>query len=468
MSRPGWLGRLARGTVTRALSRPIAAEAAADLLDDYQRARDAKGAARAAIWLTRECLALTAVLLVASLQRSLRSTRVLRRDLHLVVRALGRRPASSMGVIAMLAIGLSAMAGTWGLSTALLFRPISDVNPDQLRRIGYVDRSGRTVLRFSEVELETIRNGLAATSTLSAVYLQPIVLKAQDDDTQTMAELLDGKHFGLLGIDVSAGRPLLELDAVLNAPPVAVISDTVWRDKFRRDPGVIGTTVRINGHAFTVVGVAAAGANGSFFGGGVDAWITTAHANAVLNRNWRTNPDDRFWTAFVRTESHAAARVDAALVRATHDLTQQLPDPWRERRLITTPATILAGGQREAAISLSLVLGALSMLILATAAANVGGVLLANALANRSRAAILLGNPVAMKCSNASMLPAERMSPIRAAAASADSGASRASCSMARHHRARSDARLRRATAKAWIVAAAARAPACRQMPAAP
>ena len=384
------IDRVVRTLLARALPSRVAADAAADLVDDYRRLRGTRGPFFAAIWLCRETLALTATFLIASLKHALRSTVILERDVKHALRSLSRRPASTLGAVAMLAVGLAAVAGAWGLASALLFKPLSPVNPDQVRRIAGADRSGRTVFRFSAVELEIMRSGLAGITDLSAVYLQPIVLKAQGTDTQTMAELVDGSYFSLLGIDVRAGRHLMELDAAPGAEPVTVISDTIWRDQFRRDPGVVGTTVRINGHAFTVVGVAVPGAIGTFFGGGVDAWISTAHAGIVLNRDWRTNVDDRFWTAFGRTNPEGAGQVESALARTSTDLARQWPDPWRDRRLITAPATVLVGSQRDGAISLSLVLGALALLILATAAANVGGLLLANAAADRSRAAVLL------------------------------------------------------------------------------
>ena len=384
------LTRLVIAVVSRSLPKPIGADAAADLVDDYRRRHSTRGPLRATIWLCRETLALTATFLIASLKRALRSTVILRRDVIHALRSLSRRPASSLGAVVMLAVGLAAVAGAWGLASALLFKPLSTVNPDQVRRIAGADRTGRTVFRFSEVELEIMRSGLAGVADLSAVYLQPIVLKAQGTDTQTMAELVDGNYFSLLGIEVRAGRRLMALDAAPGAEPVTVISDTIWRDQFRRDPGVVGTTVRINGHAFTVIGVAVPGATGTSFGGGVDAWISTAHAGMVLNRDWRTNVDDRFWTAFGRTTPEGAVQVESALARTSSDLARQWPDPWRDRRLITAPATVLVGSQRGGAIALSLVLGALALLILATAAANVGGLLLANAAADRSRAAVLL------------------------------------------------------------------------------
>ena len=140
------------------------------------------------------------------------------------------------------------------------------------------------------------------------------------------------------------GRPLLEADAAAGAPPLIVISERLWRRRFARDPSVLGTDIRLNGRAFTIVGVTAGTSTSSLLGGSVDAWITLAHADAMLDRSWRTNPDNRWWTTLVRADAAAAAEVDAALERATAALATRLPDPWRDRKADHGPGH-RAGGQ---------------------------------------------------------------------------------------------------------------------------
>jgi len=66
------------------------------------------------------------------------------------------------------------------------------------------------------------------------------------------------------------------------------------------------------------------------------------------------------------------------------------PQTWRERRLQTSPATVVTGSLRGAASMLAGVLSALALLILATAASNLGGLFLARAAAGRKQAAIHL------------------------------------------------------------------------------
>ena len=186
------------------------------------------------------------------------------------------------------------------------------------------------------------------------------------------------------------GRPLSNIDAVQGAPAAIVISQSIWRNRFGSDPGVLGNRVRVNGHQFTIVGVAGDHGSSSLLGTSVEAWVTTAHAEAILKRDWRTDVNDRFWTVVCTVEPSATIEFDAALGRASTELATQLPDRWRERKLVSVPGTLLSGAQRDGAVSLSFVLIGFSTLMLLAAAANVSSMLLAAAAAERGRAAILI------------------------------------------------------------------------------
>ncbi len=389
MSRPDRLARAVRALLARTMPDRVAAEAAADLLEDHQRIQRTRGSVRAGLFLCREGMSLVGTALVASVTRLLRSSLLIRRDAWYAARALARRPGSSAAAVAMLAAGLAAVAAASALTSTLLFRPISQINPGGVRRIASVDRAGRTSMRFSEPELEAVRTGLQGSATVAAVYLQPVVIRAGGTDLQTLAEVVSGNYFDLIGLNVSHGRRLLSIDAAAGAPPAVMISDSLWRSRFGRDPGALGAAILVNGTAFTIVGVSAGGGSSSFMGGSVEAWVTIAHADALLNRNWRLNANDRFWTVLAGVDNGRAA-LDTTLARTTADLAAQLPDPWRDRRLVTLPGTVMAGSQRGAAISLAIVLGAFAALILAASAANVGSLLLATAAADRGRVAVLL------------------------------------------------------------------------------
>jgi predicted permease len=61
--------------------------------------------------------------------------------------------------------------------------------------------------------------------------------------------------FVLLGVPPARGRPLVDADAALGAPQVALISDIVWRTRFAADPAAIGQSIRLDGIPHTIVGV---------------------------------------------------------------------------------------------------------------------------------------------------------------------------------------------------------------------
>ena len=382
--------RLVRSMLARSLPERIAGQAADDLFEDHRRLRETRGSFSAAVFLIRETTSLIGTFVAAAMSRFVRSLVTVRRDLAHAVRAVMRRPGSSLGAILMLAAGLAAVAASSGLASALLFRPISTRYPDDVRRLASSDLGGRTRLAFSEVELERVRDTMAGVANIAVANLQPVVLRVGDTDMQTLAEVVGGRYFDMIGLDVAVGRPLVDGDGAAGAPPVAVISERLWQDHFGRDHSALGASIRLNGRAFTIVGITASKSTSNFLGGSVDAWISLAHADAMLDRSWRTNPDNRWWTTLVHANAAATPRVDAALERATAALATRLPDPWRERKLITVPGTLMAGSQRTAAVTLSIVLTAFAMLILAAASANVSGLFLAAAAADRGRAAIQL------------------------------------------------------------------------------
>jgi len=97
---------------------------------------------------------------------------------------------------------------------------------------------------------------------------------AADAARPLRAEYVTGTYFSTLGVGASRGRVLADGDDRTSAPPVLVLSHAAWQGVYGADPSVVGSTLVVEGHAFTVVGVAARG----FFGETVrapapDIWI---------------------------------------------------------------------------------------------------------------------------------------------------------------------------------------------------
>ncbi|MEZ5420762.1 MAG: ABC transporter permease [Vicinamibacterales bacterium] len=293
-------------------------ELLAELADDYHRAKAGRTRWSAAWWLWREAGSLGLAYTWAALVAPLGQVPVWRRDVRWVLRGMQRAPVATLGAAATLAAGLLAVLVTTGLTEPLLLRPVSPIHGALLRRVATADRNGRTGFSVSYVELEGIRRHLEGAATVSAVNLQPVLLRSGGTDSQSVVEVVDGSYFSLAGSPMVIGRALVASDDRPGAPPVVVIGEALWRRRFDADPGVLGRTVDLNRAAFSVVGVTSASASASAFGGAVDLWAPLAQGDALLGAGWRT--DAGTLVLGVRVLADTVGR------RSTHALPLR---PWR-------------------------------------------------------------------------------------------------------------------------------------------
>lgn len=376
--------------VRRVAPSPGADEILADLADEYRGGVDHGG-----WWLIRETTSILWAYAVRPAARAFDLSPVWIRDLRLTLREIRRAPAIMLTSSVILAAGLVAVVLTLGLARTLLTREVSSVHGDALRRIGSLDQRDRLSLRLSFPEIDVIREHLRDVAAITTVNMQPAVLRVQGFEMQTMVEVVDSQYFSLVGVRMLAGRNFLSTDDQPNASPAIVLTKTFADRHFGGGPRALGTVVDVNGQAFTVIGVAREIGSSSFLGASVDGWITNARADVALNRDWRTNVENRWFTAFALPASNgpsalALPEIDARLNIAADALANRYPDHWRNRRLQTSPATVITGAQRDTAMLLIGVLGGLAVLILVTATANVSGVLLSRAAVKQRQVAIHL------------------------------------------------------------------------------
>jgi len=355
----------------------------ADLERDY-RSHERGGAGR---WLLSEGGSLLTAYARARLWLLVRRSPLVIRDIQLVLRGLRRGTLSVVASAALLSVGIAAVLITAGLVDALLLRQVSQSHGDALRRLVTSDPGGRTSTRLSLSELEIIRDHVGDAAQAAAVSLQPVVLKVNTSSVQTMAEVVEGPYFALTGMTTILGRGLAAADDLLGSAPVVVIAEPFWRRHLDASGSVLGDTLQLNGHAYTIVGVANSAGSSAFLGASVDAWVPASHADPLISQGWRTEVSARLLTAFVLPATDNA-QLAVRLTGAAEELGDRHAEPWAGRRLHLADATVLVGSQRSAALTLAVVLGAFSLLILLSAASNVSGVLVARAAANQRSAAI--------------------------------------------------------------------------------
>ena len=102
-------------------------------------------------------------------------------------------------------------------------------------------------------------------------------MRRQDVDTTPRplrSEYVTGNYFSTLGVSAFGGRVFTAADDTPAAPPVVVLSHHAWQGTYGGDPSIVGATLVIEGHPFTVVGVTPPGFFGETLRGDPpDLWI---------------------------------------------------------------------------------------------------------------------------------------------------------------------------------------------------
>ncbi|HUY95058.1 MAG TPA: ABC transporter permease [Terracidiphilus sp.] len=207
-------------------------------------------------------------------------------DLRYTLRQLRKSPGFAITAILTLALGIGANTAIFTLVKGILLRTLPVGNPSQLYRIGDTDNccvNGGFVEENGDFDIysydlyQYFRKGAPEFEQLAAVQAgQPqfSVRRGNELARQLHGEYVSGNLFSTLGLMPYLGRLMSEADDQRNSPPVAVLSYAGWQNDFGGDPTIVGSTISIEAHPFTVIGIGPPG----YFGDRVtdsppDFWI---------------------------------------------------------------------------------------------------------------------------------------------------------------------------------------------------
>ena len=183
-------------------------------------------------------------------------------DVRFALRMMAKNPGFTLVAALSLALGTGAAASIFSLADALVLRPLSVARPGEVMSLRAKTEDapyGANFYSFSWPDFLDYRerarsfSGLVAFGDTSFSIAQGAKAPAQ----LRLGMLVSGNFFGVLGVEPVLGRGFRpEEDAVPGRDAVAVLSHATWRSVFGSDPGAVGKQVRLNGVAFTVVGVA--------------------------------------------------------------------------------------------------------------------------------------------------------------------------------------------------------------------
>jgi putative ABC transport system permease protein len=334
-------------------------------------------------------------------------------DLRQALRQLLITPGFTITVIVTLALGIGATTAIFTLMQQVMLKSLPVAKPEQLYRIGDkihccnwggYTQDGEFSL-FSWELYKHFRDNTPSFEQLAALQGGNAPLGVWRAGTSQQAETRNGEYvsgnfFQTFGVGAWLGRVLTLSDDREAADPVAVMSYHVWKEKYGGDPSVVGATYQINGHPFTVVGVAAPGFYGAKLAGWAmpDFWLPLTAEVLLDGATERLkSPDQHFLDLVGRVKPGTDPKALEAQLRgelhnwqASHlaDMSPQEKEIWQKQTLHLTAGGAGVNNMREDyADGLKLLLAAAGCVLL-VACANIANLLLARGLKNRQQTAI--------------------------------------------------------------------------------
>jgi putative ABC transport system permease protein len=188
-------------------------------------------------------------------------------DFRYALRQLGKSPGFAAVAIITLALGIGANTAIFSLLDQALLRNLPVKDADRLVILQSVGSfNGHTHSRsddnfsFSYPMYRNLRDHNSVFSGLIATTWTQVGVQWHNEPELVAAELVSGNYFDVLGVQPAMGRVLVASDDVVpDANPVVVLSFSYWQRRFGADPSVVNQSLLVNGHPFTILGVAPPG-----------------------------------------------------------------------------------------------------------------------------------------------------------------------------------------------------------------
>ena len=336
-------------------------------------------------------------------------------DVRYAFRQFRLSPVFTLTAVLTLALGIGGTTAIFSLIYAVMLRSLPVADPASLYRIG----SGNDCCMeggpqdqwgmFTFPLYQRLQAAAPEFEQITAFQAGPNRFSVRRISTDRMAkpllgEYVAGNDFATFGIHAFAGRLFSASDDQAAATPVAVLSYRAWQGSYGTDPTVIGSSYVIEGHPFTIVGIAPPG----FFGDTLrsdppDLWLPLQQEALIAGQDSVLRQSITAWLRVIGRLRPGATTAGMS-ARFTGILRQWLmndagyPAAWMPelKRILPnqTVSIVPAGGgvadmKEDYSRSLQ-ILFTVCGLVLMIACANIANLLLARGLARRTQTSLRL------------------------------------------------------------------------------
>jgi predicted permease len=305
----------------------------------------------------------------------------LSQDIRYAFRMFRRNYVFSIVSIVALAIGIAANTAIFSLVNAVLLRQLPFKDPGRLVWI-WASLTDREKAFFSIPDFIDTREQTTTLQALAGFTPWGANLTDKGEPERFQGVRVTSNAFSVLGVDAARGRTIQSYDDQPGAERVVVISYGLWKRRFGADPGLVGTTLTLNGDAYTIVGVLQPD---FIFPGQLDAEVAIP---LLLDSDPRRSLRDiNFIRAFGRMGEHETLQqVRSDLASVTNNLREQYPLTNAKKTAPKVSGLLdeLVGEYRTA---LFMLLGAVALVLL-IACSNLANLLLARASSRKREFAL--------------------------------------------------------------------------------
>jgi len=299
-------------------------------------------------------------------------------DIRLAFRTLRHQPFATGLLVLMLTLGIAANVVVFSLVSELFIKPFPF--PDSTRLVYINEKAPRWNLDETGINYPDFAQWRKAARAFEGMGLWGSASFNLSDDRG--AERVEGgtitfDYFTVLGVKPLLGRTFTEAEDQPKAPDVAIVSESMWRDRFGAATDVVGKTIRLNGVPFQIVGVMPKIAE---FPSRAAVWLPLKEDPATTNQSYSYSGVGRLKPGV----SIDLAEQDLLLAHAPVFDT-------RDKERVVSPflRPLRANFVRDFRLMASALSAAVALLLI-VACANVAAVMLARAIARRREMGIRL------------------------------------------------------------------------------
>ena len=186
--------------------------------------------------------------------RQVHTIETLFQDIRYGVRIMRRSPGFTAVAILTLTLGIGANTAIFSVVNGVLLSPLPYPHPEQLITL----HESKPNFQYGSISYLNFRDWQKENRTFSAITISrgtSFILTGTGEAEQEDGQFITADLLPILGIRPQLGRNLAPGEDEIGAPPVVLISASLWHRKFRSAPDIIGKGITLDGKVYNIIGV---------------------------------------------------------------------------------------------------------------------------------------------------------------------------------------------------------------------